>query len=282
MEKVKKPIVISITNNKGGVGKSAISVNLSAALAKNGHKTCIIDMDTQANATQNLIGDIAETDKLGVIHGLLDEDRVIRASSLMYETKIENLYILPNERKISNIEISLSNELEKEMDRAEVLKKFLERDDSLSVLDYIIIDNNPSKDLTVTNSLFASDYFLIPTTISDGSLNGVESFIEFALSYRKFNPNLKFLGVVLTMTDKRRSKLSRVQMELEEGLGEKLFKTTIPTNSIFDDLTNQQLTIFEVTKNKNQRGVNEYRWLAQELVEKTMADYNNIVQEANL
>lgn len=266
---MKKPVIISITNNKGGVAKSALSVNLSAALAKKGFNTCLIDLDTQANATQNLIGDIAGKDRPGIINGLLDEDRVIKASSLMYETKIDKLFILPNERKIANYEISLSNELEKEMDRAEVLKKFLQRDENINFLDFIIIDNNPSKDLSVTNSLFASDYFIIPTTIADGSLNGVESFIDFAMSYRKFNPRLEFMGVVLTMTDRRRSKLVKVQCELEEALGNRLFDITIPTNSVFDDLTNDQKTIFEVSKRKNSKGAKEYLWLAESIIEKT-------------
>jgi chromosome partitioning protein len=281
---VKKPIIISITNNKGGVAKTALSVNLSAALANKGYTTCLIDMDTQANATQNLIGDIADKDQSGIITALLDQERVIKATSLMADTKIKNLYILPNERKIGVYDVSLSNELEKELDRAEVLRKFLNRDEDLSAIDYIVIDNSPSKDLTVTNSLFASDYFLIPTTIADGSLNGVESFIDFAMSYRKFNPNLEFLGVVLTMVDKRRSKLKKIKKSLEDALGERLFNTMIPTNSVFDDLTNDQKTIFEISKSKNNKGVQEYTWLAEELIEKTKHRFANTetTQEANL
>lgn len=259
------PKIGTITNNKGGVGKTALVVNVGAALAKLGKTVCLIDLDTQGNLTRNLIPNYDAEKQPGIITGLLDPERSVKPSEIMYESTVENLYVIPNEVIIGGTPVSLSNELEKEMDRAEVLKKFIQSDEALKNVDYVLIDTPPTKDLIVANALIASDFFLVPTMCSDGSLNGLEYCVEYANRFKKYNTNLDFMGVILVAADNRRNKTKWAKDQLKEGFGGKFFKSAIPTNANFDDFVNKQLTIFDVPKTQA-KGAKEYLDIAKEIV----------------
>jgi chromosome partitioning protein len=273
------PKIITITNNKGGVSKTTLSVNLGAALAKIGYKVCLIDCDTQGNLTSNLLKDYDSEIQPGIIQGLLDEEGSVKPSDIMYQSVVENLFVIPNERTIGGEYVSLSNELEKEWDRVNVLKNFLKDDSRLNEMDYVIIDTPPTRDLIVVNALCASTHFIIPSTVSDSSLIGLESCIDYTNKFRKINPSLQFLGVVLIGVDKRRSKNKVVIDDLDEGLEDKFFKTLIPINANFDDFVGKQLTIFDVPKNIS-KGKEEYLALAESIVQKTI-DSNLHIKNVN-
>lgn len=271
------PKVITINNNKGGVGKSTLATNLGAALAKLDYKVCLIDLDTQGNLTMNLLKQYNADIQPGIISALLDPDRGIKPTEVMYESVIENLYVIPNEVKINGMPIAISNELEKEMDRGEVLKKLLMSDLDINFLDYIIIDTPPTNDLVVANALIASDYYLIPTITADGSINGLFPCMEYANRFKKHNKSLELLGVALLAADNRLKKTKNIKEELSNGLNDKFFESVIPTNAVFDDLINQKKTIFDVDKKKS-KGAKEYLNLAKEVVLKS----NELNIESNI
>lgn len=261
-----KPIVITITNNKGGVGKTAITTNLGAALALKEKSVCLIDLDTQGNLTQNLLPEFDKDKHEGILHALLDPDRSINLSQVMYESVVSNLYVVPNEVKIGDITVSLSNELEKEFDKGEIIKKLIERDSNLSSIDYILIDTPPTKDLVVANALLASDYYIVPTISDDGSINGLQGCIEFTeRSMKKINNKLTLLGVVLSNVNKAHSKTKLVSKELKEGLGDNFFENQIPTSVHFGSLINENKTVFDLPKSKR-KGAQEYLGLAGEVI----------------
>ena len=192
--------VICITNQKGGVGKTTTAVNLCYYLAKDKHTVLLVDFDPQGNATSGL-----GIDKNDPALGVTMTD-VILGKNAMAEVEITGMS-----------------------------KKFVRLRDAIrSVADkyeYVIIDLPPSLSLLTVNGMIASDYLLLPVQTEFYALEGVAQLLEtMKLVMKQANPNLKLLGVVATMYDKRTSLSSQVFEEIKKYFKDLTFKTTIPRN----------------------------------------------------
>ena len=213
--------VICITNQKGGVGKTTTAVNLGYFLAKNKKRVLIVDFDPQGNASSGLgvnKGELSAT-MTEVILGQVPLTQII------VSTKFKNLDIAPTTPQLANAEVELNK----------LSKKFVQLKAALSsvarVYDYIIIDSPPSLSLLTVNGMIAADYLLLPVQTEFYALEGVAQLLEsMKLVKKAMNPNLKLLGVVATMYDKRTTLSVQVLEEIKRYFKDKVFNTTIPRN----------------------------------------------------
>ncbi len=222
MEKVAK--VICVTNQKGGVGKTTTAVNLGYYLAKDKFKTLLVDFDPQGNATSGLGLDKNDEKELGttmteVFLGSAKMDEAIRA------TKYKNFDLAPATPELANAEVEVTA----------MNKKFVRLRDAIrtvvSQYDYVIIDLPPSLSLLTVNGMIASNYLLLPVQTEFYALEGVAQLLEsMKLVMKQANPNLKLLGVVATMYDKRTSLSTGVLAEIKKYFKDLTFETTIPRN----------------------------------------------------
>lgn len=213
--------VISIFNQKGGVGKTTININLSACLAKRGIKVLIIDNDPQGNSTSGVGVNKSEIE-YSSYDVLVDE---IDPREAIVETEYKNLFVLPANVDLAGAEIELSS-----LDRREYrLKAAVEkiRDD----YDLIFIDCPPSLGLLTINSLIASDSILIPIQCEYYALEGVSSLINtYNLVKKSLNKDLEIECVVLSMYDARTNLSNQVMTEVKNHFGDKVLETAIPRN----------------------------------------------------
>lgn len=215
--------VICVTNQKGGVGKTTTAVNLCYYLAKDKKKTLLIDFDPQGNATSGL-GFDKNDPKFGatmteVILTTADLKDIIRP------TKYKNYDLAPTAPELANAEVEITSQN----------KKFTRLRDAINTVkdnyDCIVIDLPPSLSLLTVNGMIASDYLLLPVQTEFYALEGVAQLLEsMKLVMKQANPNLKLLGVVATMYDKRTSLSAQVFAEIKKYFKKLTFKTTIPRN----------------------------------------------------
>lgn len=267
------PRIISVTGQKGGIGKTTSTVHIASRMADMGFKTCIIDFDTtQSNATRSVIGPIWEEKEK--VRGICDV--MANGGSLdevFYSTNRENLFIIPSEKKDPrganyNIE-ALLNQLG--LEGFNLLKTLIDESEELQGCHFILIDNAPSLGITTVSSLLAADYFVIPVQTSDLSMESIGDTISAGLKVKKLqNPYLEPLGFFIASMDKRPKMAKKAILELSE-LSEKtgihFFETMIPISSKFGFLPREQKTIFDVTK-KSERGHKEYLGLVEEILER--------------
>ena len=216
--------VICVTNQKGGVGKTTTAVNLSYYLAKDKKRTLLIDFDPQGNATSGLGIDKNNAESIGttmteVVLGLAQMSNAIRP------TKYKNFDLAPATPELANAEVEITS----------MNKKFVRLRDAIHQIaenyDYILIDLPPSLSLLTVNGMIASNYLLLPVQTEFYALEGVAQLLEsMKLVMKQANPDLKLLGVVATMYDKRTSLSSQVLAEIKKYFKKLTFKTTIPRN----------------------------------------------------
>ncbi|MBR2680818.1 MAG: ParA family protein [Exiguobacterium sp.] len=214
--------VICVTNQKGGVGKTTTAVNLSYYLAKDKFKTLLIDFDPQGNATSGL--GIEKNDGLGdtmtnVILGTAKLDSAIKP------TKYKHFDLAPATPELANAEVEITSQA----------RKFTRLRDAVRAVennyDYIIIDLPPSLSLLTVNGMIASHYLLLPVQTEFYALEGVAQLLEsMKLVMKQANPNLRLLGVLATMYDKRTSLSTQVYNEIKKYFKSLTFETTIPRN----------------------------------------------------
>ncbi|MBF0243141.1 MAG: ParA family protein [Desulfamplus sp.] len=217
--------IITISNQKGGVGKTTTAVNLSAALAQKGKKTLIVDCDPQANATTAIRINKSSLD-YSLYHGLIGEAAI---SDIIQTTAMDNLMIAPSDVELIGFEV----EMMAVKGREEILKKLLatvnENRQKGDIFDYLIIDCPPSLSLLTLNALTAADSVIIPLQSEFLALEGVGQLIKtIKLIKQSFNPSLKIEGILMTMFDKRTNLSRQVAQDAEGYFKEMLFKTKIP------------------------------------------------------
>lgn len=239
--------IISLINNKGGVGKTTSAVNIATELAIKGHKVLLIDLDSQANAT-NYIG-LSYSNSQGSHKIFLDEEPSIQA------TQYNNLYMIPATKNLIDIEESMRG------DKETKLHDFL---NTKKGFDYVILDCPPEISNITINALVASDYALIPTKISKFDLDGFENLFNIINIVNKdFNGNLKILGIFITMD--RKLKLYRgIKEELSNEIGDLLLNTSIGISSVIARSTFEQKPI--AIMSKNCKAAKEYRALVEEIL----------------
>jgi chromosome partitioning protein len=211
--------IISIANQKGGVGKTTTAVNLSTAMAATQKKVLLIDLDPQGNAGTG-VGYKKNKEDLGV-YDLLRKNTPL--SQCAHKTLIPNLFILPSSESLVGAEIELVSELERET----VLKKKLANHG----FDFIYIDCPPALGLLTVNALVASDGVIVPMQCEYYSLEGLSQILKtIEIVQRGLNPSLELSGVVLTMFDNRNRLSLQVEADVRKHLGDKVYKTVIPRN----------------------------------------------------
>lgn len=269
--------VISLTGQKGGIGKTTSCIHIGSFLASQGYSVAIIDFDTsQANATRSLMGPFWEGTEEERIPGICD---VIvncgKIDDVIYKTKIENLFIVPSEKFDSNgqpynIEGSL---VAQGIGGYTALGDLIENSTKLSEMNFILIDNAPSLGIGAVSSLAASDYYLIPVQTADFSMESIEDTVRTAKKVKKsFNSELEPLGFFISSMDKRGKMGKEAIIELTEMAKKKnlyFFETKIPISTKFQFLPREKKTIFDIP-GKNIRGKQEYYDLASEILKRIM------------
>lgn len=247
--------VIAVANQKGGVGKTTSSVNLSACLAYYGHKTLLVDIDPQGNATSGLGVNKADVDQC--IYDVLVED--LEAKDVVIPTNVENLDVVPATIQLAGAEIELVPTISREAR----LKKALAS--AVPDYDYIIIDCPPSLGLLTLNALTASDSVIIPVQCEYYALEGLSQLLNTVrLVQKHLNKSLQIEGVLLTMLDARTNLGLQVIEEVKKYFQDKVYQTIIPRNVRLGEAPSHGQPI--ITYDPKSRGAEVYLELAKEVM----------------
>ncbi len=247
--------VISIANQKGGVGKTTTSVNLGACLAYIGKKILLVDIDPQGNATSGVGIDKADVDQC--IYDVLVDD--LEASMVIKPTLVENLYSIPATIQLAGAEIELVPTISREIRLKRALEKVKDE------FDYIIIDCPPSLGLLTLNALTASDSVLIPVQCEYYALEGLSQLLNTVrLVQKHLNKDLNIEGVLLTMLDARTNLGIQVIEEVKKYFQDKVYKTIIPRNVRLSEAPSHGEPI--IIYDPKSRGAEVYLDLAKEVV----------------
>ncbi|HOH98209.1 MAG TPA: AAA family ATPase [Candidatus Cloacimonadota bacterium] len=213
--------IITIVNQKGGVGKTTTTVNLAAALAVLEKRTLLIDFDPQGNASSG-VGIDKETLNLQVYDALIGR---VPIQDTILPTTTENLFCVPGNINLTGAEIELVHEFAREHKLKEALQPIL------NDYDYILVDCPPSLGLLTVNAMTASTDVLVPIQCEYYALEGVSQLLTtIRLIQKNLNPSLNIIGVLLTMFDKRVNLSMQVAKEVHRYFKEKVFRTVIPRN----------------------------------------------------
>jgi len=249
--------IISVTNQKGGVGKTTTAVNLAYYLSKLGKKTLLIDFDPQGNATSGL-----GFDKQAL--QLTMTDVVMEKSTLdkvVITTKYKNFFLAPSTPLLANTEVELAN-ADKRFSR---LKQAIEA--SKGEYDIVIVDSPPSLSLLTVNGLVAAKYVLLPVQAEFYALEGLGQLLETMKLVRKgMNPVLELLGVLPTMLDGRTTLSGQVHAEIKKHFPGKVFNTVIPRNIRLAEAPSHGLPVG--VYDKFSKGARAYKSLAKEVVDR--------------
>ncbi|MBQ3348200.1 ParA family protein [Candidatus Saccharibacteria bacterium] len=252
--------VICITNQKGGVGKTTTAVNLCYYLAKDKYKTLLVDFDPQGNATSGL--GIEKND--GKLKSTMTEVILNTAEmkDVIIKTKYKNYDLAPTTPELANAEVEITNQQ----------KRFTRLRDAVNAVrddyDYIVIDLPPSLSLLTVNGMIASDYLLLPVQTEFYALEGVAQLLEsMKLVMKQANPNLKLIGVLATMYDKRTSLSAQVFSEIQKYFKQLAFKTTIPRNVRLAEAPSHGAPVGAY--DKFSKGAKAYKDFTKELEERT-------------
>lgn len=247
--------VITVTNQKGGVGKTTSAINIAYYLAKLGHPTLLIDFDPQGNATSGLGVDkqaltLTMADVVKETHTLAD---------IIMETEHKNLWLAPATPILANAEVEL----------AQANRRFTRLKNAIDTThksyEYIIIDSPPSLSLLTVNGLIAARYVLLPVQAEFYALEGLGQLLETMKLVRKnMNPTLDLIGVLPTMVDSRTSLSGQVLAEITKHFPAKIFKSSIPRNVRLAEAPSHGLPIGAY--DRFSKGARAYKSVAKEVI----------------
>ena len=247
--------VISVANQKGGVGKTTTTVNLCTILAKKGKKVLLIDADPQGNATSGL--GVRKADVERDIYDVLINE--VSMKEVVLSTSRENLSLVPATIQLAGAEVELTTLMARESRLKSALKEV--RDD----YDYILIDCPPSLGHLTINAFTASDSILIPVQCEYYALEGLSQLLNtVSLVQKHFNPDLRIEGVLLTMLDARTNLGYEVVGEVKKYFHEKVYETIIPRNVRLAEAPSHGMPI--TTYDSKSSGAESYRLLADEVI----------------
>ena len=246
--------IISVANQKGGVGKTTTTVNLSTILAKKGKKVLLIDTDPQGNATSGLgVSKDVELSLYDILIGDTEFDETLQ------ETAIKNLKVCPSNISLAGAEVQLVSMMSREQRLKTKLDKIKDQ------YDYILIDCPPSLGLVTLNAFTASDSVLIPVQCEYFALEGLGQLLNTVNLVKKhLNKNLEIEGALLTMYDARTNLSNQVVKEVKKYFENKVYKTVIPRNVRLSEAPSygMPITIYD----PRSKGAKAYEKFAKELL----------------
>jgi chromosome partitioning protein len=258
-------ITISITNQKGGVGKTTTAVNLASSLARRGLRVLLIDFDPQGHATEHLAGRVAGGEGQKSILNVIQKTGTILQN--IQPTKEANLFLLP-----ANLRLGLFNQNQPQ-GRQFVLAESFDSQVHQN-FDFIIIDCQPSLSLLTLNALTAADFVLLPVQAEFFALDGLSQLIITLKEVQtKLHPRLNVLGILLTMFDSRNRLSGEVQNELQKNFKKELFQTLIPRNVKLAEAPSFGKSIFEYDNLST--GASAYNQLGEEILTKLKLTNNS-------
>jgi len=248
-------MIIAIANQKGGVGKTTTAINLSAALARAGKTVLLIDLDPQANSSLSFLAQSAI--EWSVYELLTDTQTAFE--NVIKSTSVPGLDILPSRISLAKFESKLIGEFDAPF-------RLKDRMNGLTgSYDYVVIDTPPTLGLITVNALVASDYLIVPIQPSYFALEGTDDLLDTVEKVKaRPNPNLKVLGVLITLLDKRTTLAKDIHEQIKQVFGEKVFETVISKSVRLEESPAYKESIFTFAPNST--GAVEYARLCEEVM----------------